>query len=304
MISTPIVVVFFNRPDSLRRLITRLTEVKPFRLYLVCDGAREDRQGEADQVERCRSLFKNLSWECDLRKNYSDTNLGCRERIVSGLDWVFRQEECAIILEDDCIPIVDFFFFAEEMLRVYRDDTRIMSVGGTNLCPALSWPGYSITFSRYPAIWGWATWRRAWNLMDRDLANFNWAKEQHVLRYCLHSRRAELYWRYLLETVKTSWGYRWMFSSFLNNGLNIVPASHLVENIGMSDGLATHTRKHLYSLPAVSDNFISPYRLPHFVIPNYELDKAIEDTFYSRSMVHRLRWIIGRICQTFFWSTI
>lgn len=292
MIETPIVVVFFNRPESIRRLYSRLVEVQPATLYLICDGARTNKPDEWKLVDDSRLVFDNVPWKCKVHKNYSDVNLGCRQRIISGLDWVFKQEERAIILEDDCIPITDFFPFAEEMLEAYKNDTRILSVGGTNLCPSLSWPEYSITFSRYPMIWGWATWSRAWKLMDRDMKLLSWSKQKHILRYELGSKRAEWYWNYLFGKVQTSWGYRWAFTSFLNHGLHLLPKKNLISNIGMDSANATHTRRNPYDLPQVVPEFPKPYSLPDFVAENGMFDAWIENHIFSRSLFPRLDWII------------
>jgi hypothetical protein len=294
MVTAPVVVLFFNRPASVGRLIESLAAVEPSKLYLVCDGPRQAKPGELDLVQECRSLFEHLTWACEVNKNYADVNLGCRARIISGLDWVFEQEEQAIIVEDDCIPIADFFPFCETMLERFRSDRRILSVGGTNLCPDKAWPEYSVTFSKYPMIWGWATWRRAWALMDRDLTLLPAAERNHLLRHILGSWRAEWYWRYLLKTVKTSWGYRWAFTSFVNSGLHVLPNRNLVDNIGMASADATHAKRNPYAMPATERAFPPPYRLPEFVCPNGALDRWTEDNCFSRSLASRVRWLIRK----------
>lgn len=295
--NTPLVILFFNRPDSVKRLIQRLSEVKPSRLYLVSDGARSGRADESAKVNECRALFDDLPWRCEIKRNFADKNLGCRQRIISGLDWVFEQEERAIILEDDCIPIVDFFPFVEQMLEHYKSDTRIMSVCGTNWCPHKSWPDYSITFSRYAVISGWATWRRAWTLMDRELSNLEFVKRDHLLRYHLRSRWAEWYWLYVLTKIRTSWGYRWEFTSFIQNGLHVLPKDSLVDNIGMSGTEATHTTQNPYDWPVPVATFAGPYRIPEFVCANGRLDKWVEGNHFSRSIGGRLRWLVKKLLK-------
>jgi hypothetical protein len=297
MIESPLVIFFFNRPDSLRRLVNRLAMVKPKMLYLVCDGARINRPDEKKLVDESRSIFENLTWCCNIQKNYSDTNLGCRQRIISGLDWVFKREEMAIILEDDCIPIADFFPFCEEMLERYKNDVHILSVGGTNFRPQLSLANYDITFSKYAMIWGWATWRRAWQLLDRDLQLMSKAKESHHLKKWLGSWRAEWYWLYILKKVPSSWGYRWAFTGFMNQGIHLLPAKCLVENIGFTKDQATHTSTNIYDLPACADEFLSPYRCPISPETNQVLDKWIEDHVFSRSLIERLKWVLKKIIR-------
>ena len=293
--STAVAIFFFNRPEFLRRLIGLLSRVKPRKIYLVCDGPRHNKPGEIEKVEGCRSLFENLDWECEIQRNYSDVNLGCRNRIISGLDWVFEQEERAIILEDDCIPIVDFFPFAEEMLERFKDDKRIFSVGGTNQRPQLSNLSYDVVFSKYSACWGWATWRRAWLLMDRHLLRLPEAKKSHLFKKWLGSWRSELYWSYILKDDPSVWGYSWMFTAFSHHGLHVLPSQCLIENIGMTDKDATHTTFNPYDLPVTAKSFSDSYRVPHHVEPDLSYDQWMEDHFYSRALVPRIKWVCKKV---------
>lgn len=74
-----------------------------------------------------------IDWECNVRRDYAEHNLGCRMRVSSGLDWVFQHVEDAIILEVDCATHPTFFPFAEELPERYGHDERIMGIGGSNL---------------------------------------------------------------------------------------------------------------------------------------------------------------------------
>lgn len=295
---TPIAILFFNRPEVLTRLIPRLAEVQPEKLYLVCDGARQGQSGEHEKVLACQQLFDELPWTCEIQRNFSPVNLGCRQRIVSGLDWVFAQEEEAIILEDDCIPIVDFFPFVEEMLERYRNNPAVFSVGGTNLRPQLSSEYYDIVFTKYAMIWGWATWRRAWQCMDKELQLLDQARKTHHLKKWLGSWRAEWYWVYLLKHVSSSWGYRWAFTGFMHQALHLLPAQCLVENVGFTGDNATHTASHYYELPNCVSRFPSFYRRPPDVESNQRLDQWIEDNYFSRSLYQRIKWSLRKICNS------
>lgn len=292
--NVPVVIVFFNRLEPLKKLVARLAEVHPSRVYLIADGARRGRAGEADRVETCRAFMRKLPWQCEIRENFSPENLGCRKRVTSGLDWVFEQEDRAIILEDDCIPEPEFFPWVEEMLERYKTETKVLSVSGTNLRPELCTPTEDCTFSKYAMFWGWATWRRAWQKNDRDLSQFPNACQTHLLKRWLGRRRAEWYWRYLLTHVKSSWGYRWSFTHFVNEAYCVLPTVNLIDNIGMTDEQATHTSSNPYQLAKVEKDWCQPKSGPSQVEGNMKLDKWIDDHFYSRSLLERAKWIIRR----------
>ena len=292
--TVPVAIVFFNRIEPLKQLVARLTEVKPPKIYLISDSARDRREGEAEKVTECRKFMANLPWTCEVKSNFAEKNMGCRARVTSGLDWVFEQEDRAIILEDDCIPEPEFFSWAEKMLDRYADELKILSIGGTNLRPQLCDKRHDVIFSKYAMIWGWATWRRAWQKNDKDLLLFHDACERHHFKRWLGKWRAELYWRYLLTHVKTSWGYRWAFTHFVNEAYCVLPPVNLVENIGMTVVDATHTSSNPYKLAPVSRGWRSKSDIPSIAV-NIKLDRWIEDNVFSRSFVQRLKWLFSKL---------
>ena len=294
---TPVAIIFFNRIEPLKRLVARLTEIKPPKVYLISDGPRDNREGERGKVEECRALMQNLPWDCELKCDYSETNLGCRNRVTTGLDWVFEQDERAIILEDDCIPEPEFFPWVEKMLDRYADEPKVLSVGGTNLRPQLCNHDVDAVFSKYAMIWGWATWRRAWKKNDKNLLLFQDACNRHHFRKWLGKWRTEWYWRYLLTHVQSSWGYRWAFTHFANEAYCVLPPVNLVENIGMTGVEATHTSSNPYDLANVAKQWQMPNGKPDAVVSNLRLDKWIDDNFFSRSLMGRIKWLARKVMK-------
>jgi hypothetical protein len=80
-------------------------------LLLIADGPRQDWEGEAETCRQVREIVARVDWPCEVFQNFSERNLGCQERMISGLDWVFSLVDEAIILEDDCLPDPSFFPF-------------------------------------------------------------------------------------------------------------------------------------------------------------------------------------------------
>jgi hypothetical protein len=106
---TPVALLIFNRSDVTRRVFDAIRQVRPKQLFVVGDGDRKNRPGEQTQVTATRSIVDNVDWPCDVQTCFSDTNLGCKRRVPSGLARLFEQIEDAIILEDDCLPDPKFF---------------------------------------------------------------------------------------------------------------------------------------------------------------------------------------------------
>ena len=117
---TPVAFRIFNRPEVTERVFAEIARARPQKLFVIADGPRTHKPGEAEKCAATRAIIDRVNWECDVRKDFSDINLGCGHRPPSGLRWVFNQVEEAIILEDDCLP--DPTFPCEELLDKYRDD--------------------------------------------------------------------------------------------------------------------------------------------------------------------------------------
>jgi hypothetical protein len=244
MLKSPVAFIIFNRPDTTHRVFEEIRKARPPVLLVVADGPRPDHPGDAEQCAKARAIVDQVDWDCEIRKNYSDNNLGCKRRVSSGLDWVFSEMEEVIILEDDCLPHPTFFQFCEELLQQYRDDDRIGHIGGVNFQFGRKRGPYSYYFSRYSHIWGWASWRRAWEGYDPNLALWPKFREEKWLRHLLDDSSLVGYWTNIYEKVYQhqidTWDYQWTFHCWTGNRLAIIPNVNLISNIGF-DSNATHT---------------------------------------------------------------
>ena len=293
MLDTPIAIIIFNRPDATELLLKKISAARPKRLFVISDGARVGIDGERERVSRCRELVEKIQWECDVYKNYSDVNLGCKERVSTGLDWLFSMVDMAIILEDDCIPHLDFFRFSSELLDRYKDDERVMSVCGTRICPEDDEETSSYYFSKYSICWGWATWKRAWACFDSNLELLDHVDNKDFLYGHLGGRRQAIYWKYVLSKTRSgainSWAYRWMFSCWINNGLAVVPKRNLISNVGFGHDASRTKSEKRYTRMAVS-GLDFPLSHQKVVSCDYENDRFIEDLMYSKSVRNRIWW--------------
>jgi hypothetical protein len=275
---TAVALIFFNRPECTQRVMRQIRQARPRRLYLIADAARPGKQGEPVKCVAARqSVESQIDWPCTVRKNYAETNLGCRRRIVSGLDWLFEQEQDAIILEDDILPDPTFFDFCSAMLAQYRNDSRVMLVGGFNEINYRPKGGISCFFTQYTPIWGWATWCRAWKLYQSN--RLAWDNDEQLLRQNSCSpQEAEL----LISRLKQveagqldTWDYHWRAAVLVQNGVCVVPARNLVQNIGFGPG-ATHTVSPLNRMRFKKGTSLpGPYRCPELIAPDERHDQLL-----------------------------
>ncbi len=300
---TPVAVFIFNRPDLTRRVFARIAQAKPQRLLLVADGPRADRIDDAALVAATRKVVEQVDWPCEVLRNYSDTNLGCRNRVSSGLDWVFESVEEAIILEDDCLPDASFFPYCVELLERYRDNPRVMHIGGNNFWgPRVRLP-HSYCFSRYAHIWGWATWRRAWKLYDRDMRQWPGPDPQDVLGRALRRRDERRYWAARFDLAKAgridTWDFAWLFTCWAADGVAITPRVNLVTNLGFG-GDSTHTPDggHAFANMAAA-SIESPLIHPPRLAVDRRLERLTFRTVFEaplspKEKLQLARWTMGK----------
>jgi hypothetical protein len=245
--NTPVLLLAWRRPHTTQQVINAIRAVKPTRMFVACDGPNPSRLEEAAKVRATREVIeREIDWPCTIERRYSEVNQGCKVGVSSAINWFFDQVEDGIILEDDCVPHPDFLHFCSTLLDVYRDDQRVWVISGTNFQNGQKRGDGSYYFSRYNHIWGWATWRRAWQHYERDMSFWpewklseDWAKK-------LPNPAERRSWLKVFDRVYAgmidTWDYQWTASVWYRGGLTATPNCNLVSNIGFGQDGA-HTKK-------------------------------------------------------------
>jgi hypothetical protein len=295
--NTPLLLIHFNRPELTRRQIDALSRIKPTNITVLCDGPRHDRPGEKDNVDSVRKQFQSLPWKCEVRKIYRENNLGVAVNISTGISEFFSQNDDGIILEDDCLPSPSFFPFCQEMLIRYKDQPNVLIISGHSGKLNLMTDD-SYAFSNYYSCWGWATWKRAWDLYDHSITSIGATPEwECIKRKFLPGMRQRLYWEWILHRLKSgttdSWAYRLQLSQWRHEGLAIFPCVNMIENVGFDDS-ATNTSG-LFERHMTARDLLGSIKHPDVVKANLEIDRFIEDHWHSKSLPVRFRWILNKL---------
>ena len=290
--SVPVAFVIFNRPDLTAQVFERIRKARPRQLFLIADGPRTPE--DAEKCARAREIAQQVDWDCEVERNFSDTNLGCGRRPASGLDWVFSRVEQAIILEDDCVPAPSFFEFCESLLSRYRDDERVMHISGDSFQLGRVRTDCSYYFSKYTHSCGWATWRRAWKHYDYEIKGWEEFKRREALKTIFPDPFERAFWIKKCEpfyrgTRDDAWDYQWNCALWMRGGLSIFPAVNLVSNLGWrADGTHTRETSRWANLPTGEINEIVH---PPAVAPNHEADAfAFDEWFGGRRLRERRTW--------------
>jgi len=277
-VTTPVLFIVFNRPDVTKRVFEAIRQAKPPRLYIAADGPREGRAGEAEKVADVRRIATAVDWDCEVKTLFREKNLGCKRAVSSAIDWFFEHEEQGIILEDDCLPAQSFFRFCDVLLDHYHDDSRVWQVCGTTHLSDHAPPNNAdYFFSRYGPIWGWASWRRAWENYDVELAKWQTMRQPNLMESVYpdaNERAAKLrIGDRLVSGEIDTWDWQWGIAKNFNNALSIVPKKNQIVNIGFTDD-ATHTHNASKRPPARSFEMGSEIVHPEFVVPDRQYERA------------------------------
>ncbi len=288
---TPILFLVFNRPGVTQQVFDQIKKIKPHFLYIAADGPRSGREDEIYNCLQTRAIIEQVDWDCELKTLFREDNLGCGVAVSSAITWFFDQVEYGIILEDDCLPVLSFFQYCEELLIKYKDDEFIMLIGGNNFQNGIQRGPGSYYFSYYPHIWGWASWRRAWNYYNYEMSDFEEVIADGKIEHVFQSKCEKKYWLNTFSQTqkkeKNTWDYQWVYSIWKNNGVVITPNCNIVLNLGFRDS-STHTFLR-DSFKEINETTEIIFPLIH---PEKIIDKVADKTTFNNVFGHNLKRLL------------
>jgi hypothetical protein len=283
---TPVVFFVFRRPETTVQVFSEIRKARPKQLFLIADGPRAGVLGEVELCARTRELLSNIDWPCEVTRIFAKTNLGLRNRILSGLDDVFSTVDRAIILEDDCLPTESFFRFCEDLLTKYENSPELALLAGFNHAPLNSNHIHDYYFSKSASIWGWATWASEWRKFRSSPQLEAWSEsELDELSKTFKSGLQRREFMRLARSAKSlnTWDVSVAVWLRQNGLLTAVPFTNLVSNIGFGEQ-ATHTKFEAFDVQVPSGDFSGPLRHPEDI----RYDPKHEVRAWRKK---RLRWI-------------
>ena len=309
----PVALFFFNRPQSLKKVFEAIRFSRPSKLFLIQDGARINNENDIQNIKACREIVERVDWECEVHKNFSKENMSCDHRIFTGISWAFQYVDRLVILEDDCLPSQSFLPFCKEVLDKYKDDLRINMISGMNYLDEFNETENSYFFSNTAAGWGWATWKRSWNIAVEE-KNFDFLTDRLIKKMvsdCIKKSglkinviqgfisKAEKIRNKNLETLKVnSWEYAIGASMLLSSSMIITPKKNLISNIGLTED-STHAVNSIKKLDKATQKLFFkktydldfPLKHPKYVIRNFQYEKEHKRIVGSNSFINLLRRI-------------
>ena len=294
MIDVPVLLIFFTRPDTFKKVFDKVKEVRPAQLFLACDGPREGHPQDEKLINDCKKIAENIDWNCEVYRDYSNKNMGCGLRPQAAITWAFEKVDRLVILEDDCVPHESFFPYMEELLEKYKDDERIGMISGLNHFRYWDCGDYSYCFTKTGAIWGWGTWKRVWEKYDYSITGINSKYVQRLLERQITLKRARK--RMITKWIETFarlqngenisyWDSQFGYLKRTQSYMSIVPKINLIHNIGVGNG-STHAQVNidscwktgmLHFMPTEPIDY--PLKHPDFVMIDADYDDKVDATW-------------------------
>ncbi|KKQ12052.1 MAG: Nucleotide-diphospho-sugar transferase domain-containing protein [candidate division TM6 bacterium GW2011_GWF2_36_6] len=275
---TPILFIIFNRPNYTKKVFDTIKKAKPTQLFIAADGPHPDNPQDHELCKQTRAIINLIDWECEVKALFQDQKLGCGKGVSTAIDWFFDHVEQGIILEDDCVPNESFFPFCTELLEKYKNDESIMMISGTSYLFNKETSPYNYFFSRYFAIWGWATWKRAWKKFDFYIPDWRIKKHPRSLFIIFKNIQITKFWTNYFDQIKNkklnAWSIQWGYTCIFNHGLAITPFHNLISNIG-AEGVHYHNDNKNPLLHLYTKNIQFPLNHPPRIVLNKKLNAML-----------------------------
>jgi hypothetical protein len=296
MTESSVLFIVFNRPDTTRIVFEAIRKAAPKKLYISADAPRIGNINDEKNCAHVKEIIEQVNWICEVHYRYSVVNQGCGPGPNNAISWAFENEDRLIILEDDCVPAQPFFNYCNDLLELYKNDTRIWIISGNQYNEEAVKTPHSYFFSRYGHSWGWATWKRCWTAMDMSMSKYPLIIKQDLYKAAFRTSKEARFFKkeinriYHDETMKSHiWDFQFGFAITSNGGLSIVPKKNLVTNIGHW-GAHSETKSQFHDRP-IDENFKI---ISH---PDFILSDVNYDAWHFKHHWEKQRSIFTRILR-------
>ena len=284
----PIALFVYSRPDHTYQTIEALkrnSESILTDLIIFSDAAKTIKQKIA--VNQVRDYASKINGFRSLTIHHRPHNFGLAKSIIEGVTEVLKIHERVIVMEDDLVTSPYFLKYMNEGLDRFLGDERVISIHGYIYPVEESLP--EAFFLRGADCWGWATWRRGWEIFNQDGQFLLDELKRRDLLKAFDLNGAYSYSSMLEGQIKglnNSWAVRWYASAFLADKLTLYPGRSLVHNIG-NDNTGTHCGT---SAALDADVSAMPIRLDKVSVEESEVAKTVIEHFFriKRSPLQRI----------------
>lgn len=285
-----IILFVYNRLEHTKKTINSLKEnslASESNLYIFSDGWKND--NDKIKVESVRALIKKTEGFKSVSIIEREENLGLANSIIRGVTEIISKSGKVIILEDDLVTSPYFLQYMNDALDLYQNEDKVISIHGYIYPVKKILP--ETFFVKGADCWGWATWKRGWDLFEPDGKILLKKLRENKLCTAFNLGGSVKNIRMLKKQIahkNDSWAIRWHAAAFVNDKLTLYPGNSLVLNIG-ADGEGTHVKTTNVYDSKLSYNKVELNKIN--IEENYEATDIIKEYFLSIKPSLKLRII-------------
>lgn len=247
----PIVLFTYCRPWHTQQTVEALLRNKEAAysdLYIYSDAPKND--SARSGVVETRRYIRSITGFKSINIIERERNWGLANSLIDGITHIVGEYGRVIVVEDDIVTSPYFLRYMNEGLELYKDEEQVACIHGYMYPSTKKLP--EMFFIKGADCWGWATWKRAWDVFNSDaqvlLNEINKRKLQREFNFNYTYPYTDMLKAQIRGEVD-SWAIRWYASAFLNNMYTLYPGQSMVVQIGMDGVEATHcTRNNCYEV--------------------------------------------------------
>lgn len=297
-LTTPVLLLAFNRPELTRQVFEVIRSVQPKKLYVAVDAPRDGRPDDVENNNTVKRIVQDVDWPCETHYLFHEKNLGCSLSGVTAWNWIFQSEDRMIFIEDDGLATKTAFYFVQDLLERYKDNERVAYVGAVN--HKLQYGDKSYFYSRYPdSTYFMGTWKRVYKLYDYDLDSYKDTRNKESYRKSFWGSVERIVQNRKFKSYRSSvqknrryntYDTQMLFLSYKYNMYSIYPNINMISNIGTesganscsapdSDYVKEYGNRERYEMETITYN------------DNIEIDYNFEKRHFKKRSLQNRSWI-------------
>ncbi len=290
----PILLLTYKRPETTIKILKKILSVNPKKIYIFQDGPKKNFNKLDNRLYlKTTKIIQNQKLKQKKIKIYFfqfKKNIGQRYIAKKIMDRVFKNEDKIIFLEDDTYPDKSFFYYCSILLNRFENDNEIYHISGCNLYYGMYKRKITdklIFKSKYPQLWGWATWKSKWKKYYRPNITDWHTNKKKFLTTCIDNKDEYRFFNYFISKnskgTHIGWDIPWIYKLILKKKYTLVPNKNLIKNIGYKYDPSGKGAKKFRNLSISKIKFNS--KLSDKIYHNKSYDDFLRFSFYGRKNI-------------------
>jgi hypothetical protein len=290
--NAPIILFAYARLSHLKRTVDALLNNKEScRSDLIIYSDAPKSIDKHYSVCAVREFISKINGFRSVSIRHQTENLGLSRSVISGVSEVLSQYDRAVVVEDDIVTSPYFLEYMNEYLSLFAENDRVISIHGYVYPISQIMP--EAFFLRGADCWGWATWRRGWNIFNPDGKSLMLQLKSRNLLSEFDFNGSYKYSRMLRSQIDgkiDSWAIRWYASAFLADKLTLYPGCSLVDNIG-NDNTGVHCGSYKNYDLRMSQ---IPIKIKNLLVEDSQVGRQAFERFFRDNQVSLFDKIVSR----------